>query len=211
MTAENLKSYGSKLRERRIEEVKTVLEAWLNSFVEKKHRPWKAVIGNKKCKPIPIHRDVYFVNHEYRLSYTLYWPDLPEKMIIEIIESLGFVVSGPHLCLSVPAYEKGKPLTFAQEKVKYINDCYSRYILKTRQEARAYYQEVLGLLFSMPEEQISSFDEYTLYRDFKFSTPISRDCCHYLNLYLSRNGIQQLFDETGNYLGMQVFDATNKV
>lgn len=209
MIAENLKSYGSTLRERRIKEVKTVLEAWLNSFVEEKHRPWRAIIGNRKCKPIPIHRDVHFVNHKYFLSYSLYWPDLPEKMIIEIIESLGFVVSGPLLCLSVPAYEKGKPLTFAQEKVKYINDSYSSYVLKTKQEAKAYYQEVLGLLFSMSEEQISSFDNYTLYRDFKFPTPISRDCYHYLKLYLSRNGIQELFDENGNYLGMQIFDDTN--
>lgn len=202
VTLQNLHDLCNSLQISRKNEVKSIISLFLDTFIEN-HKPWRAFVGVKKRQSIPIHHYIKFPNAGCAFVHSyLYWPDLCEKEVKEVLEELGFVIIGPKLCLSVPLPEKGKPLTFAQEKVKEINHYYSLYIAQQRKEARIYYQEILNSLYVLPSEQISSCDGYTLFRNYKYAMPVSQKCQHYTHLLLTQNGFYPILDKNGNYLGL---------
>jgi len=75
---------GEKERiQRREEVVKQILEYWLNKTFGYGNKPWRAIEGKKKLRPIPI--KLYYCNKE--------WPnDVSKDFIIKVIKSLGFTV-----------------------------------------------------------------------------------------------------------------------
>lgn len=219
-TLQELRNFCNTVREQRRKDVESILTDWLEIKFIKSNNPWRAIIGNKKCKPIPIHRnfsskkkEISYSKNPYIWSAMFYWPDLPEKEIREIIENLGFIIvtnkchpnDPDKLCLAVPAYEKGKPLTFAQEWVKKINYNYSLYIADNRKKAKQYYDEVISKLCETPIENISTRDGFTIFENFEFEIPISNHKCYsYLKKLLKDSGIEDYYDEDGNYKGMRV-------
>lgn len=210
-TVEDLRKLCDQVHNQRKEDVKAILTDWLEYSFMTSPKPWRAVIGNKKCKPIPIHRS--FPSYKLRESYQkierepinnyFHWPDLPDKEIREIIESLGFVIAEHALSISVPAFEKGKPLTFAQEWVQKINNNYSFYVRTERKKARTYYLELISQLCTTPITNIETCDEYTLFEDFKFEPIMSRKCNRYLKKLLLENGIEEFYEEK-KYKGIRI-------
>lgn len=207
VTLQSLQDYCNQVRNERKKEVQTVLNSFLNGFIEK-HKPWRAIVGVKKRRPIPIHRYVYFQTQS-SLSYNgkLYWPDLSEREIKECIEQLGFVIIGPKLCLAVPPTEKGKSLTFAQKKVREINHEYSIYIDQERKKAKECYQNVLASLSELPDERISFCDGYTLFKDYQCEVAFTSKGDDYFRLLLTQNGFKSIFDEKNHYLGLALLDS----
>lgn len=212
---EKLRELCNEIHQERIEEVKIVLECWLADFI-KDNRPWRAVIGNKKCKFIPMYR--YFSYERIRnlrdekKFYSRYFPDLPNEEIKEIIEGLGFVVfesryynTEGHFCIAVPAYEKGKPLTFAQEYVRKINHNYSLYIAGERKRAREIFDEIITELSSMPIEKVTRGNGFTLIEEYKYETKINPECARFCRNLLKKAGIEEYYED-GEYKGMAVKD-----
>lgn len=219
-TLQELRDFCNTVREQRRKDVESVLTDWLESRFIESNNPWRAIIGNKKCKPIPIHRD--FSSKKIKDPYDkdfyniwhdiFYWPDLPEKEIREIIENLGFIIvknkchpnDPDKLCLAVPAYEKGKPLTFAQEWVKKINYNYSLYIVDNRKKAEQYYNKVISKLCESPIKNMSTRDGFTIFENFEFEVPMDYKCYSYLRKLLNDSGIEDYDDEEGNLRGLRV-------
>lgn len=210
-----LRNICNSLHLQRREEVKLVLEEWLENYFLNGNRAWRAFVGKKHLRPIPINRDfsIYKSNSSYENPHNnrqyFQWPDLPDAEIKEIIEGLGFVVSGPRLCLALPASEKGKSLTFAQKWVKRINDNYSKYVDTEKKLARHYYHEVIDQLCNIHPTKIVSREGYTVFLDFKFDSELklSRICVNRLRRLLHDARIEEYYDENSKYLGMRVFDA----
>lgn len=217
-TIESLRSFCNKVHEQRREDVKKALTDWLEEFILKNRR-WRAVIGNKKCKPISIHRNFYS-NKKSRKPYIkppvnmysptrYYWPDLSDAEIKEIIRSLGFVVSGGPgefwaMAVSVPKPEKGKSLTFAQEWVKKINHNYSLYCAKEKENAKKYFKEIISDLCNMPIEQVKTESDRVLFEGYQFKTPVSSKCHNYIRAEMAKNGIKEYYVDENNF-GIQVF------
>jgi len=103
------------------------LEDALSSYFEHEfiatHKPWKAIIGNKKCEPIPLDSGFCYIT---KLPVdTLSISIMPKEMLIETLKKLGFIVSQRYeIGVLVPSYKKGETLTFAQKWAKRINDEY---------------------------------------------------------------------------------------
>lgn len=209
-TIEELREFCNQVREQRRNDIKAILNDYLETYFIANPRPWRAVIGNKNCKPIPIHRKFYvkktrklYVKKEPTKCDFFSWPDLQEAEIREVIESLGFVITKSCISISVPAHEKGKPLTFAQKWVKKINDNYAVYVVTERKKARAYHDELISSLCTTSVEKIKICDDYTLFQDFKFETTMSRICSNYLKKLLLDDGIERYLEE-GEYKGIRV-------
>lgn len=204
-TVEELRQYCNDIHARRREAVLIVLENFLERDFLYSHRPWKAVIGNRKCKPIPIHR---YILKTSRPGATLVWPDLPLDEIIEIIESLGFVVtSSENLRIVVPPCPKGKPLTFAQEWVKRINYNYSLYVDKQKRRAKELYPEFISQLSETPFTKIKRGNNCTFFEDFSFRNPKEEYdfiFYRYLKNLLAKDGIIPY--ENGDHKGYCVLD-----
>lgn len=203
-TAKELHNFCNEVRNQRREEVKVVLTNWLERFITE-HKRWRAVVGNRRCRPIPIHRN--FTKDPLFSDYRLLWPDLPDKEIQEVIESLGFVVTGENchfFCLSVPPCEKGKPLTFAQGWVRKINHNYSVYVAHERKKAEFFYHVILSELCDTSATNVKMCDGYTLFEGYKFKTEISSKCAHYIRTLWAKDGIEQYYDEHGSYKGLRV-------
>ncbi len=211
--AKELREYCEKLRVEREENLKTVLNDYFEAVFIKSHKPWRAVIGNKKCKPIPIYRDFYYFenNSTYpektEFGWRFKWPNMSEEMIRQGLMNLGFVITENWISISVPAYEKGKKLTFAQEWVKKINTSYSEYCANEKKRADRLYEECISDLMSMPTEFIRTFDEYTLFCEFMFSKEISITCAKFFNRLMVHDGIEEHY-ENGVYKGIKVSRQT---
>lgn len=204
------------IHELRRQEVVTILNDWLELFISE-HHVWLAIAGNKRCVPIPIHR---FFSKDKRLetTYSEYkekrywdhhfvWPNLPEREILEIIHGLGFIIYGTLACmdLSVPPYEKGQPLTFAQKWVRKINHSFSVYVADERKKAEYYYQSFVSQLYDTPVKNIEVCKEYALFKDFHFVKPIiSTRCAAYIVRLMHKDGIKELWEDD-KYKGICVF------
>ena len=202
-TAKELREHCDKLRIQREEDLKSVLNDYFESDFISGHRPWRAVIGNKKCKPIPIHRDFYY-SGQSGFGHKFEWPNLSEEVLRQSLVNLGFTVTEHRISLCVPACEKGKKLTFAQEWVKKINASYSEYCANEKKLARELYSEFVSKLFSTPTENVKTCDGYTLFCDFKFEPTISSKCATFIRKLMSHDGIEEYF-ENGEYKGIRVF------
>lgn len=205
------------IHELRRQEVVTILNDWLELFISE-HHVWLAIAGNKRCVPIPIHR---FFSKDKRLetTYSEYkekrgwehnfiWPNLPEKEIWEIIKGLGFIVHGftlPYISLSVPPYEKGQPLTFAQKWVRKINHSYSVHIAAERKKAEYCYQSLVSQLYDTPVEKIEVCKEYAFFKDFHLLKPtMSVRCAAYIRALMHKDGMKELWEDD-KYKGICVF------
>lgn len=212
------------LDQMRYEEIKFILCDWLDLFISD-HHAWRAVIGNKRCCPIPISnyfskRDrlsaPYLKFRETRTSkWDFLWPDLPDEKICQAIQDLGFVIiqptssSIPHatvdnIALVVPPSEKDKPLTFAQTWVQMINHRYSEYIAAERKKAKYCYRDFLLQLCDVPDESIVICDDYALFKDFKFKPKMSLRCANYIRAMMHKDGLKELY-ENDEYKGIRLF------
>lgn len=140
-------------------------------------------------------------------NYYILWPDLPDEEIQAVIESLGFVVTGKNcnsFCLSVPPYENGKKLTFAQEWVRKINHNYSVYVAHERKKAEFFYHVILSELCDSSATNVKICNGYTLFEGYRFQTEISSQCYHYIRSLLAKDGIEQYYDECDGYEGLRI-------
>lgn len=202
ITAVELREHCKKLRIQREEDLKSVLSNYFEYAFISRHRPWKAILGNKKCKPIPIHRDLYYpMKTGFWCKFE--WPNFSEEALRQCLTNLGFYVTEHRISLCVPPCEEGKELTFAQDWVKKINTSYSEYCANEKEVAKKRYSEFLSKLYSTPLEKTKTFSEYTLFCDFKFDTEISSVCNRYMLRFMSRDGIAQYFED-GKYKGIIV-------
>lgn len=206
-TTKELYEFIEKLRIEREKEAKQQIEKLLENFFQKcfieGHRPWRAVIGNKRCKPVPIHYHIEFYR-ESSVDKDWMWPDMPESFIREYLEELGFVLTKKNICVSVDAYTKGETMSFAQEWVRRINHSYSVYCLNEKKLAEKMYSDFIQELIETPVEKIKICDGYVLFEKFKFSKEVSRKCAHHLNRLLMNDGRIYAKVEDGKYLGTMV-------
>lgn len=207
-TIKDLQDFIKKLRIERENEAKQQIDKLLENFFQQSfiegHRPWHAVIGNKRCKPVPIHYHIEFYR-ESSVDKDWMWPDMPESFIREYLETLGFVLTKGKICVSVPAYKKGEPLSFAQKWVRKINHSYSVYCLNEKKLAKKMYSDFIQELIETPVEKIKIRDGYVLFEKFKFSKEISRKCYHNMKRTMKEDGyIFEVYDEKKNYIGVGV-------
>ena len=192
-TAKEFREFCDKLCKEREEDLKSELNNYFESIFISRHKPWRAVIGNKRCTPIPIPLE------------KLKLLNLSEEAIRKALVNLGFVITCPYIDISVtvPPYEKGKKLSFAQECVKKINYSYSEYCKIEKDLAEGLYSEYLSELTSTPTENIKIYGEYILFSEFEFSHVISSICHRAILSLLKSDGIEELY-ENGEYKGIKV-------
>lgn len=196
-TTKELYEFIEKLRIEREKEAKQQIEKLLENFFQKcfieGHRPWRAVIGNKRCKPVPIHYHIGFYK-ESSIDKDSMWPDMPESFIREYLETLGFVLTNGEICVSVPAYKKGEAMSFAQKWVRTINQSYSEYCVNEERRAVEMYSDFIDELINTPTENIKLRNGYVLFTGFKFSKELSRKPYHYLKKRMKEDGIFEVQD-----------------
>ena len=205
-TAKELRQHCEQLRNEREEELKSVLNDYFESTFIVGHRPFRAVIGNKKCKPIPIHRDFLAFSGETVLNFKIQWPNFSEELLRKELENLGFIITKNRISISVPPYEKGVKLSFAQEWVRKINASYSDYCANEKKIANEVYSEFVSALLSTPTKSIKTYDGYTLFCDFKFERKISSKCATFIRRLMVRDGIEEYYED-GKYKGIKVYDS----
>lgn len=221
---EELRKKCNELHRSRREEVKLILTDWLERFISN-GCVWRAVNGNKKCKPIPIHKyfssserlsttyEEYKKSYDFKYRHRFLWPDIPQEEIFEIIEGLGFIICTfnhlsyalANMCLVVPDSKKGQPLTFAQKWVKKINHAYSDFIESERNAAKDYYEVMVSQLCKTPSGSIQICNEYTLFKDYVFDlTSMSLRSARYIRAMMHEDGLKEHY-ENGEYKGICVF------
>ena len=207
-TAKELRQHCERLTSKREEDLKSALSEYFNSTFIACHKPFRAVIGNKRCKPIPIHRAFVASSGETFLSSKIKWPNFSEELLRKELENLGFIITKNRISISVPPYEKGAKLSFAQEWVKKINASYSEYCANEKKVAKEMYSEFISALCSVPVETIKTYDEYTLFCDFKFDRKISSKCLTFIRRLMVRDGIEEYYED-GKYIGIKVYNNPN--
>lgn len=203
-TAEDLRKHCERLRKNRKEELKLVLDSYFKSMFIEKHRPFRAVIGNKRCKPIPIYRDFrYSSEPEHWAEFE--WPNLSEELLRKELENLGFVLTKNEICISVPPCEKGAELSFAQMQVKKINAAYSEFCVREKKHAKKIYSEYITSLKYLPDEKIKTYDGYTVFddRDIPSSEVVEPKCRTYFEQLLVSDRLERYY-ENGSCAGLKV-------
>ncbi len=206
-TAKELRQYCEQLRKERCEELKSVLSDFFESTFIAGHKPFRAVIGNKKCKSIPIYRCFLAVSEGKVLNYQIQWPNFSEDLLRKELENLGFVITANNLCISVPPYEKGAKLSFAQEWVRKINTSYSDYCAKEKKFAKMIYSEIISALCSTPTDCIITCDGYTIFKIPKFDYEISLKRSTFIRSLMRRDGIELYYNKEGKYQSIKVYDS----
>lgn len=192
--------------------VKFVLENWLESFISVKHLPWKAIEGKEKLRPISIHRN--FSSNKTRNKEDLIdehvgffrWPDLPDEEIMNIIKGLGFniycrgeTLTLKNMSLAVPATKKGEPLTFAQKWVKKMNDSYSKYVAEEKCKAKTHYNNILRELSSYDSKNIRIDNEFIIFENYEseLTKSMSQKCHSEVFKLLNKSGISIKYNPSG--------------
>lgn len=217
-TVQDLRKKNSLIYDEHKEEIKRTIEYWIDKKVIPSHRPWRAVIGNKRCKPIPIHRDFAPMSKKRSihgdmedLLYGIMWPDFEESEIREHIESLGFVIGtrSKYLAISVPSTKNGESLTFAQGCAKKVNDNYSRYCQKEKHKAEEIFPQFIEKMYNTPTDNIKIGDNCVIYKGFMFSKRVSQECATFCYRLLKKEGIEPYYEEIEGkkkYKGMAVMN-----
>lgn len=201
-TVNALREHCTNLHVKREKNLKSTLSEYFESAFIGKHKPFRAVIGNKRCKPIPIYRDFAFsIKDAYGFKFV--WPNFSEETLRKELSNLGFVVTENRISISVPPYKKGEKMSFAQEWVKKINHSYSVYCSNEKKMAEELYPDVIKKLHSTPTENIITYDGYTLFCNFRYEHSISRKCATFIKRLMLRDGIKECF-ENGEYKGVMV-------
>ena len=207
-TVEELRQYCESLNSKRKEELKSVLNEFFYYTFIVCHRPFRAIIGNRKCKPVPMDRGCLIFSGDTVKSYQIKWPNIPEELLRRELENLGFVVDKDRISISVPPYVKGAKLSFAQEWVKKINASYSKYCANEKKAAKEMYPEFISALYSLPVERIKTYEGFTLFCDFKFNRIMSPICAKYIKKFMKRDGIKDYYED-GEYRGIIVYNNPN--
>lgn len=207
--AELLREYCDKLKINCTEEIKSVLERYFTERFIEGHKPWRAVVGNKRCKPIPIYRSFVFPGVPGAV-WRFEWPNITEAALRNELEKLGFVIDKRRITVAVKPLKKGEKMTFAQKWVKKINESYSKYCANEIKNAKTMYFEVISELMTHPKEKIKITEDGIIFFDFKFGTTLSRQCVTALRKLLKDNGIEELYNENGKYRGMIVLNDMDK-
>ena len=92
--------------------------------------------------------------------------------------------------------------------VKKINDSYSEYCANEKKVANEMYSEFISALYSVPDESIKTYDEYTLFCDFKFYRKISSKCATFIRRLMARDGIEEYYED-GKYRGIKIYNNPN--
>ena len=213
-TVQDLRERCNNIKDEQREEVRKTIEYWLEEIVIPKNVPWRAVIGNRRCKPVPIHKDFSAIKKckygEIKSSWGLVcWPNFEDEIIRECIESLGFVIGtrSNNLAISVMPYEKGKPLTFAQECVKKVNDNYSLYCQREKNKAEELFPEIIEELYNTSIYKIQENDDCVIFKNFEFSKIINKECVKFCRRLLRKKGIKPYYEKVDGkmkYIGMAV-------
>ena len=205
-TANELREHCTNLYVEREKSLRSVLSEYFESAFIARHRPFRAVIGNRKCKPIPIYRDFAFPIKD-AFEFKVVWPNFSEETLRKELSKLGFVITPNRISISVPPPKKGDKMTFAQEWVMKINHSYSVYCSNEKKLAEELYPNVIKKLYSTPAENIITYDGYTLFRNFKYEHSISLKCATFLRKLMLRDGIKE-YIEKGEYKGIMVLNNT---
>ncbi len=205
-TADSLRRYCKELREKREEELKTVLDDYFCDNFIAEPRPFRAVLGNKKCKPIPVYKKILEPCKAKNESCFYQWPNFSEELLRQELENLGFVVTKNKISIMVPPYEKGKELSFAQEWVRKINQSYSKYCASQKKFADKMYSKYVLELLSINPERIKTYQSYTLFCDFEFGYRVSPKCETYIKRLMMRDGIEPYYED-GKYRGIKVYNS----
>ncbi len=205
VTVKELRERCEELRSNRREELKSVLGDYFMSEFISTHKPWRAVIGNRRCRPIPIHRSFYFSEQENQ-SWKFLWPEFSKEALRDELQNLGFVVSKYSLAISVPACEKGKKLTFAQKWVRKINHSYSQYCENEKKQAQKLYSEMITKLYETPNEKVKTCGDYTLFYQFKYECEVSPKCVTYIKKMMADDGIEEYYED-GLCVGIRVLQS----
>lgn len=205
---QNLREYCKNVELEKREKVKKILENWLNKKFGYGKKPWRAVEGRKKkLRPIPF--------HEYECD--IKWIGISEDFMIKVIEELGFIkytsLNGKGITLAIPAHKKGEKLTWAQEKIKRLNHDYSIYVSDEKRFAKFIFKEMLAELSNYDIDKIEVYEDYLLFRDYKFGETIRQKPIEFWGKpkwpqfwgkFCKENGIEEyrIFDK---YIGIRVF------
>lgn len=204
--AKELRERCNQLKDERREELKSVLNMYAQEYFST--RPFRAVIGNKRCKPVPIHKSIFgFEKKSVYHDKFLVWPNFSKNQLRKELEDLGFVLTeSSYFCISIPPIQKGKKLTFAQKWMKMINDNYSAYCHNQKKLANEVYSTLILDLLSRPAEEIKTCEEYTLFYNYKynFKNPISIKCYSYVKRLMAKDRIEE-FHENNEYKGIIVY------
>jgi len=216
-TAQELREHLQDVSTGKTEALKAVLNAYFKYSFIKAHKPFRAVKGNKKCKPIPIYRDfsgrrrIYYsitttdthteVNNIFEgLSFE--WPIEPEGALRKELENLGFVLTECRISIFVPPFQKGEPMSFAQEWVKKINASYAEYCDSEKKKATRLYKQFIDELMATPYT-LQLDEDHVLYPNFRLNQSISRPCYKFIKRLMVANGIDAYY-EGKEYKGIRV-------
>lgn len=219
-TAQELREHLQDVSTGKTEALKAVLNAYFEYSFIKAHKPFRAVIGNKECRPIPIYRDFpgygrtiittkgTMVTERVDLPH-FEWPIEPEEALRKELESLGFVLTEHWITIAVQPYKKEEPMSFAQGWVKKINASYAAYCESEKKEAEKVYPTLLAQLKSSPYT-ISLNDGYVLYPNFTFDVPehVSIPFIKFARRLMRDSGIEAYF-ENGKYKGIRAPSPSN--
>lgn len=206
--ADDLRKFCENLKDERISEIRKTLEKYFEEyFLSGTPRPWRAITGKRKCRPIPIYRSILY--YESESIYSLKWPNISKEIIYKELENLGFNVivdESEKILLTIDPLEKGEKLTFAQEWLKKINHNYSMYCAGEIKLAKELYPQYIEKLIATPKEKIEIYEDYTLFRKFCMNMSISRKCVNHLEKMLKAEGIEEVMDENRKYIGVKVLN-----
>ena len=102
-TVDTLRKHCSSLCAEREKNLQSTLSEYFESAFIGKHKPFRAIIGNKRCKPIPIYRDFAFSIQE-SYGFKLVWPNFSEETLRKELSNLGFIITENKISISVPSH-----------------------------------------------------------------------------------------------------------
>lgn len=184
-TIQDLREHCNNLKQQREEIVKDILEKWLDKKFGYGKKPWRQIIGRRKTiRPVPL--------HPYECDMT--WPNISDDLIIKIIEGLGFVkytsLNGIGINLAIPECKKGEELTWAQMKIRKLNNDYSVYVAEQKELAKQYFAQILSELCEYSPNLTRTCDAYTIFQNYKFKETVSPQCAKFIRRYFAKNRIQ---------------------
>lgn len=171
-------------------------------------RPWKAVLGNKQCKPIAIHRDFSPLESYQTYPLRFNWPKYSYAMLTKELIKLGFVVyrKDHYLYLCTPQVV-GHQLTYAQKKVREINRSYGIYCAEEKKKAKKLYSQFLDSLVEgktimdkiyVLDNNLILFKVDDIDKNYELA---SSHCKRYFNRMMTRDGISFFQDSQRNLQG----------
>lgn len=190
-------------------QVKAILECWLNQKFGYGNKPWRAVEGRKRLRPIPIY--LYECNKEWPKNMT---PDFIRKSIIKLGFTIYPSLNGKGINLAIPEWKEGEKLTWAQKKIRTLNHDYSIYVEEEKRRAELLFNQLLEELSNYDTTKVIVGDGYTIFKGYKFGETaginseitISRECYKFIKRHYKEHNIEEYFEDK-EYIGLRLFDT----